>query len=349
MMLQSLMLAAAGQQGGALAILQSAISWYDARDLTSTTQQTLPNRVGAGVATFGSTPEADTNDPVRLPWDGTDYVYLPGTSGNHLSVARGAGWAATTHITATRLDNTTATFVSTADPIVVGGTSLTAGSYRRFDLRDTDGAGTLRATIDLATETLGQSSWTATTGQTVTVNRATSGLTTAVATRPIALFDGVDDFIQLPASDTPTFTATTGEHTVLLLYRVSAVPASGARLWSAETGANVGLYVRAVTANVAAAVNVTTTPSLAGTVGAITAVAAVADDGTLATWVPNTMSSTQNITGFTFTHTTPRINGRAYTSISFLPMEFFACVQWNRALTAQELNDVSAYLLGAYT
>jgi hypothetical protein len=341
------------------------ISWYDARDLTSTAQQTLPNRVGAGVATFGSTAGEDSNDPVRLPWSGTSYVYLLGTSGNHLSVARGAGWAATTHITATRLDNTTATFVSAADPIVIGGTSLTAGSYRRFDLRDTDGAGTLRATIDLATETLGQSSWTATTGQTVTVNRAGGvGLKTAVVTRPILLHDGTDDFWRLPLEQQPLYlTPTSGALTVLMVHRAWPGDTVTKQLFSTGLIAarGVGFFHTSgssLTATVRGGGS-STNPSLGvaspHNTGTLIAQGLVANSGNVSPYSSLTQGfgATGDYSGFsTIDHSTtsgPSVGSATAGSPSTTrDGEYHAVVMWDRALTAQELNDVSAYLLGDY-
>jgi hypothetical protein len=76
------------------------------------------------------------------------------------------------------------------------------------------------------------------------VNRAAEGLKTAVVTESIILPDGVNDFTQLPASDTPTFTATTGKHTQIVCGRWNddALPLNP-RLWSSESGSANGAMI----------------------------------------------------------------------------------------------------------
>lgn len=123
----------------------------------------------------------------------------------------------------------------TASPAVTlndSGASVVAGSrntatslgtaIRFFAVQMYDGIdGTLVADLDVDRDGVGVS---LTTGETWTVERSTSGLKTAVVTRPVMLFDGTDDYLQLPASDTPTFTATSGKHTVVVAFRAHHVP-----------------------------------------------------------------------------------------------------------------------------
>ena len=68
-------------------VAESAGYWYDARDISTGAEQTLPNRGTAGAETIqrGSTAGVDTNDPVFLPWDGEPYAYLPGAVSNYVS------------------------------------------------------------------------------------------------------------------------------------------------------------------------------------------------------------------------------------------------------------------------
>lgn len=342
--------------------LSSASAWYDARDITTAGQQTLTSRVGSGVATFGSTAGSDFNDPVRLPHDGTNYVYLPGTASNNLSVPKDGGWAGTLHVTATLIDDTTATFTTTASPILIGNTLLGAGRYKRFDVRDTDGAGTLRITIDLTTETLGQTSWTATTGQTVTVNRATSGLTTAVVTRPLFLGDGTDDFVLLPTSDTPTITPTTGALTVLVVSRSWPTGGTTRGLLSWGQGAYQGLTLyesAGATLSVAARDGasgqaIDAQAIVTGGNGNLAAKGFLVNNGQLV--VADSVNgigvspvSLSALTSFSFS-SQGRLDSAAGQAISS-PRggEYFAMVTWPRALTAQELADASTFLLGTYT
>ncbi len=66
---------------GLAVILSKATAWYSARDITSPTQQSLPNRVNSAAdpAVIGSTAGEDTNDPAQLPHDG-DYVRSDGSA-----------------------------------------------------------------------------------------------------------------------------------------------------------------------------------------------------------------------------------------------------------------------------
>lgn len=351
-----------GTQSGLAAFLATGpSSWYDTRDLLTSSQQTLTNRVGTSTATLGSTSGSDTNDPVALTHDGTNYVYLPGTASNNLSIPKDGGWAGTLHVTATLTDDTTATFTTTASPILIGNTLLSAGRYKRFDVRDTDGSGTLRVTINLVTETLGQASFTCTTGQTVTVNRATSGLTTAVVTRPLLATDGTDDYLQLPAGDTPTFTATTGAYTVMLVNRVHNLAGAGtqSRVWSSEPnfgGLGAFIYLDATNAQYKVSIGDGTTTVLGANAAVFTqttqlhAVAAVFDAGSVAAYSPTTglVSGTSYGGLGAITHNPPRVGTRGFNVSSSADMETHAVAHWRRALTAAELATASAYLLGSY-
>jgi len=334
--------------------------WYDARDITSTAQQTLPNRVGSATIQFGATSGAEGTDPVALPAPaGNAYVYLPGTANNNLGIPRGGGWAATTHITATKTDSSTATFTSTADPIPIGNASLAAGSYKSFVLRDNDGAGTVQATIDLTTETVSQTSWTCTTGQTITVNRSSSGTTLLIVTRPVMMCDSTDDFLIHDAGDTPTFTATTGTFTLLAVTRLHYLAGVGnaGLVWSSESGSLNGFRIQQDQANSSYTVAVggaTTSAIVSGaTLPGLSqshTVAGIVNNGNLKAYT-NTggIVGNANTTGVgTITHTTPKAFRIAYTSSGVKSRELFALVAWNRALAATELGTISSYLLGVY-
>lgn len=69
-------------------ILKQAVFWIDANHF-SASSQTIRNLGWAGPAlnaTAGSTSSADSNDPKYLSWDGTNYVYIPNTASNTLSI-----------------------------------------------------------------------------------------------------------------------------------------------------------------------------------------------------------------------------------------------------------------------
>ena len=70
-----------------LTLLQSATLWLDASDPGADPQKLQNKGTGGSAldARFGSTTGVDTNDPLLLPHTGTNYLYLPGASGNNAS------------------------------------------------------------------------------------------------------------------------------------------------------------------------------------------------------------------------------------------------------------------------
>ncbi len=96
-------------------------------------------------------------------------------------------------------------------------------------------------TQDGAAPDAGQSSFTCTTGQTVTVNRGSSGATTTVVTDPVDVPDGTDDYEQ--SSDLPTFTRTSGKLSVGMLLRKWVASAAFERALSFESAVNDGLHL----------------------------------------------------------------------------------------------------------
>ena len=69
-------------------LLKQAVWWIDSAH-SSADQQEVENLGWGGSALnaqLGSSSGADSNDPKYLDWDGENYVYLPGVSGNYLSV-----------------------------------------------------------------------------------------------------------------------------------------------------------------------------------------------------------------------------------------------------------------------
>jgi hypothetical protein len=69
-------------------LLKQAAYWIDSAH-SSAAGQTITNLGYAGSVlptTVGSSTSADSNDPKYLDWDGTNYVYTPGTTGNSMTV-----------------------------------------------------------------------------------------------------------------------------------------------------------------------------------------------------------------------------------------------------------------------
>jgi hypothetical protein len=182
-----------------------------------------------------------------------------------------------------------------------------------------------------------------------TVNRSTTGLKTAVVTRPVYLFDGTDDYLQLP--DTPTFTATTGKHTVLVAFRQFGTDLDW--LWSSESATDDGfiLYagdpgVYARVGGTTATVNTAPVDYVAGS--EIIVAAMVADDGTVYGYSNETglSAGVSYASVGTIPHGAPRVGTRAHTLSFQYTGEIFATLSFpGVALTETELDDLSAYLL----
>ena len=76
-------------------LLKQAVWWIDANHSSASGQRIRNLGWGGSVldATAGSSGAADSDDPKFLDFEGTPYVYLPGTALNYMSVpAAGTSW-----------------------------------------------------------------------------------------------------------------------------------------------------------------------------------------------------------------------------------------------------------------
>lgn len=103
-----------------------------------------------------------------------------------------------------------------------------AGEYYRVIVRTPNGSSTL-IDVDLQRNVSSGSaaSFTATTGQTVTVQRATAGPKTLIITRPVWLF-GTDDYMIVPHDPLLIFGAS-DSFTAMIVYRMWATPTTSGR------------------------------------------------------------------------------------------------------------------------
>lgn len=461
-----------GSSGLLSAFLGTApTSWYDARDLTSTAQQTLANRVGAGSATLGSTGSSDANDPSSLPVDPLGpYVYLPGSTSNRVYItqtgilatgAPGIGqcgrfnWDMQSYGVASRIcliGNDTAVNVETSRQMSINWRS-SAGSYQSavvttgalpadfytggvpyqigFDVTGTNtvsfyyragGSGVALGTaatgswsgwtlletvtgsgrsfntawndttlVDLSsanngslhlkgnfygasvstaspatefrvipsTDTVGLTGWTSSSGHTVLITRSTTGYTAQVVTRARLAFDGTDDYLQLPAGDIPTVTATTGAETVLLIYSLPALPgasmlydstsgpgAGGLQIYSAGSAGAVQL--NAALTGTSTTVNVASS-STAKDDNTVRTAGCVVNAGTLAIYYDTTLSAASSTaTVGPMTLVSPRIGTRGYAVNTCYRGSVLAVVRWSRALIKAELDTASSFLQSTY-
>ena len=69
-----------------MSVLDRAVAYWAAKDYSGS-GDLLDGSGNGHHAQLGSTPGADTNDPLKLPYTGTQYAYFPGSAGNEVSVA----------------------------------------------------------------------------------------------------------------------------------------------------------------------------------------------------------------------------------------------------------------------
>lgn len=198
--------------------------------------------------------------------------------------------------------------------------SLDGNTTRVFDATDID------TTSD---PDAGQTTWT-TDSRTVGVGRDTSAPVTTVAARSTTVHDGVDDYTQLLAADTPTFDKTTGQFTVTTAMR-NWVDGNEGRLWSSESANDNGAFIYLDGTTVTAAVGDGTTvvtQSATFTQGDLTAVSLIVNDGVLYLQVDATRTTGASLAGLgTITHATaPRIGCRADAVADNLAFEWFETV-----------------------
>lgn len=219
-------------------VLSGAVAYWDARMYSGSGD--LLDLTGNGHhAQFGSGAGADANDPLYLTtaseaW----YVYFPGTSGNSATITLTA--ATTYDYTITYSDDTTDTDEQISDGsgvLTFGGTDAKfAGLKVKRILIVPDGGGATVADIDFTQRALwdtARASLTAVTGQTVTINRTTSGRKTTVVDRPQILF-GTDDYLLV--TDHAQLKFTTGEDfTLAMAIRQYATPINTGRYVSKRT------------------------------------------------------------------------------------------------------------------
>ena len=117
-------------------LLKQAVWWIDAAH-SSASSQTINNLGWGGSAlnvTNGSSTSSDSNDARYLDWDGINYVYLPGTSGDFLSVPNATPLQITGNIDLRwygTLDS-----VSITQPLINRANSGSTRSYR-FEVNNT--------------------------------------------------------------------------------------------------------------------------------------------------------------------------------------------------------------------
>ncbi len=167
---------------------------------------------------------------------------------------------------------------------------------------------------------------------------------------PITLDGASGHHLQLPASDTPTFTAAAGKYAALVvhqfpvadsngwLFSTESASSNGARLRTANSGANFTAEVGGASTNR----NVGYVSSVTSWVGA----ALVIDDGTGALYYDGALTGPTSITtAGTITHAAPRVGVEGYgTALAAACLISDIVIFQGVAPIAAEIGEIVAYL-----
>lgn len=276
-----------------------------------------------------------------------------GTSGD-CALYQGTDGSSWTQVGTTQTGPTGALYNS-SEPVRVGGYSSSgfsplAGKVYRVIVKSSIGGSTV-LNIDPSVMTTGAAtSFTATTGQTVTINRATSGLKAVAVVSAVWLF-GTDDYIEVADYSLLDFAAT-DSFTVVAIVRqwntqsfkalvskiegISAVY-TGWTIYSNST--TVGTFIADGAASVADTQGYSTA-ALASIVG----VRNVSSDN-VATYVDSTSTaaSTDTTTATLTNALALRVGRLAGTGSAYSDMELVAVALFRRALSTTEIGYITSY------
>lgn len=234
-----------------------------------------------------------------------------------------------------------------------GGSSALAGKvYRAQILNGIDGT----KVLDVDTSVIGSgsaTSFSALTGQTVTINRSTSGKKTAIVTAPAWLF-GTDDYMEVADNALLDFSATESL-TLLYIGRQFATPASFGMFIEKIASGGAGYTISGASTNFypdlalrdgTTTLNPTiTTPTWSA--GTLFTVGMLVDRSTqtLGYAVNGTLSSTASTSavGSLANANVLTINKRSISSSFFNDSEMYAVAIFRRVLTAAELLTITNY------
>ena len=184
-----------------MGILDSAVLLLQAKNYSGSGEW-LDESGNGHHAQFGSTGGADTNDPLFKAYDGTQYIYFPGTADNTIQVTLAVGTIY--DYTITYLDATTDTGTATSDG---GGVLVLAGTDAGFADKDVrlvdvtaDGGGATLALFDAGLATEPFASFTDSKSKVWTINRSVTGSVSTVVDRAMMLFDS-DDYLVVADND----------------------------------------------------------------------------------------------------------------------------------------------------
>lgn len=207
--------------------------------------------------------------------------------------------------------------------------------------------GTVVYNVDTSVCTSGaNTSFTALTGQTVTINRATSGRKTCVVTNPLWLF-GTDDYLEVADNDLVDF-ALTDSFTVVAIMRQWATQPSRVIVGKGQNlGTAAGYAIYSTSTNDQFMVADGTNQSFKGsafTAGALMTVAGIRDvvADTVASNVNGTITSGADVTTATSANASPLRVGRDSGSV-YADVEGIAFAVFRRVLTTTEIALIQSY------
>lgn len=272
---------------------------------------------------------------------------LSGPSGAYAAITSDSGW---TQLGSTRTGaNVKASIFNSSSAVgMFGATSdgATDGSYYASALKID---GSLVAGINCATDITdgGASTFTATTGQTVTVSRATSGKKTVLVTRPTVLV-GTDDTASVPSNALLDFAATDSFTAGTVGRHFATQPASarwiakrnGGAGWALAIGTTGGQTAQAYVQGAAGSGSINSLALAYGTAHTLAMVRSggnlpVYDNGTQLGTVADTSTSTSNTVAATI--------GSGEGGANYIDAEVHGAFVARHLLTAGELHQIAQF------
>ena len=279
-----------------------------------------------------------------------------GASGNDVKFFTSTDGVTWTQLGITRTTAGVTSIFSGTSPLQMAnpnyGTALTGKVYRAQILNGIDGTKVLD--VDTSVITSGAAtSFTALTGQTVTIERSTAGRKAVAVVSPVWLF-GTDDYMEVADNDLIDFGAA-DSFTVLAVIRQWATPASNGTLVQKASATNTNGYVLRQDGTTFQVVS--TTHDGTNTASEFSAAASA---GLLASWSFTVNRATQLMTVFLNGAAAPspastssvgslvnsevlRIGRRAGAGTNYQDFELLAVAVFRRALTAGEITTITNY------
>jgi hypothetical protein len=238
------------------------------------------------------------------------------------------------------------------------GSTVMAGKVHRAQILNGIG-GTPVLDVDCSQIGAGSAtSFTALTGQTVTVNRSTSGRKAVAVTHPVWLL-GTDDYLEVADNGlidfgaTDSFTAlvvhrpwgTQGTNDTLIAKKANTTNTTAG--WSLSGGSSTALQGQGQVGDGSAGITAVSGSRTAGAVSLVAAVRNVATDDVIVYLNGTAGSAVTDTTTATLANAeVMRVGRLSGAGTEYADMEFVAGALWRRALTSSELTTITSYYQG---